>query len=160
MQDSTIKLVTTTTFAAVGVALIVLLAAACSSGGEEAADLGDAEAQIEATGAIPIAGEADFEEEDDGSVSAEIAVEGGPPGIHGVHIHEVGDCGDAGMNAGDRLGELGDMTVDAAGIGLLELSSSDWSVGDGGETDLMGRAVIIVSGTDRIACGVIEADPD
>lgn len=171
-----------------GIAIGLVLGAGCAGegGDEEENGAGDAEAQIEATGAILIAGEADFEAEDDGTVSAQVEVEGAPPGVHGVHIHEVGDCGNAGMNAGDHwnpegaehgmpgsghLGDLGNMTVAEDGIGTLEMVSAAWTVGDGAETDLMGLAVIIHAGEDdfgqpsgnageRIGCGIIEPDLD
>ena len=185
MKDSTIHIVVTTTFACAAAAVILALVAGCSAGGDQE-DLGDAEAQIESTGAIDIAGEGDFEEEEDGTVSVEIAIEGAPPGSHGVHIHETGDCGNAGMNAGDHwnpegvdhgmpgsghLGDLGNLSVDADGVGMIAMASPAWSVGDGSASDLIGKAVIIHAGADdfgqptgnageRIACGVIEVDAD
>lgn len=188
MTRSRIHIAVSFTFVAIGLVLAMLLAAGCevdSGGGEEPA-LGDAEAQIDATGAVPIAGEGDFEQEDDGTVSVEIAVEGAPAGVHGVHIHEIGDCGNGGMNAGDHwnpegtdhgmpgsghLGDLGNMTVGEDGVGVLELSVAEWTVGDGGAADVMGKAVIIHAGEDdfgqpsgnagdRIGCGIIEPDAD
>ena len=186
MKRSTYELAVSTTFLSVGVALGLLLSTGCAVDSAAEPAMGDAEAQIEATGSVGILGEADFEEEEDGTVSAEVAVEGAPPGSHGVHIHEVGDCGNAGMNAGDHwnpedsphgvpgsghLGDLGNIEVGEDGVGTLELSSPAWSVGDGGETDLMGLALIVHAGVDdfgqptgnageRIGCGVIEPDTD
>ena len=110
---------------------------------------------------------------------------GAPPGEHGAHIHEKGDCSDVeAKNAGghwnpadhkhgapspsaSHLGDLGNITVGADGTGRLELVSDEWKIGDGSAKDVVGKALVIHAGPDdlktdpagnsgaRIGCGVI-----
>jgi Cu-Zn family superoxide dismutase len=112
-------------------------------------------------------------------------VEGAPPGEHGAHIHEKGDCSDPeAKNAGghwnpaghhhgappptvSHLGDLGNLKVGEDGTGHLEVTSEGWKIGDGSADDLIGKAIVIHGGPDdlvsdpsgnsgpRIGCGVI-----
>ena len=115
-------------------------------------------------------------------VDAEIAAL--PPGPHGFHIHDKGDCSapDA-MSAGEHFnpaakrhgapgapdrhaGDLGNLNANDYGKATLSLMLDDISVSKG--TDgVTGRAVIVHAGADdlktdptgnsggRVACGVI-----
>jgi superoxide dismutase, Cu-Zn family len=107
-----------------------------------------------------------------------------PPGDHGVHLHQVGDCtaSDAssagphwnpenhqhgGPADGAHLGDLGNLHVDDTGRGLLTFTSPAWSLGDGTDFDILGRALVVHEKADdlvtqpagnagaRIGCGVI-----
>ncbi|MCH9685010.1 MAG: superoxide dismutase family protein [Deltaproteobacteria bacterium] len=108
-----------------------------------------------------------------------------PEGLHGTHIHEVGDCSaEDGTSAGghwnpfgmqhgmlgmgeSHLGDMGNAVVEANGDGLLTITTDQWTVGTGDDTDIIGRAIIVHEGEDdlstmpspgaRIACGVIVA---
>lgn len=102
-----------------------------------------------------------------------------------VHIHEHGDCGNAGNDAHGHwnptksahgkwgqgafhLGDIGNVTLDASGKGSLELETSLWSVGTGETNDVNGKAIMIHDKADdfttqptgnagaRIGCGVIQ----
>lgn len=136
------------------------------------------------SGNMTLAGSAKFSGEK-GSVQVMLAVTGAPPGVHGAHIHETGDCSapDA-MSAGGHwnpqmhmhsmpgamahLGDMGNLTVDAAGSGTLTLTNAAWEVGTGTPMDVIGKAVIIHAMPDdfatqptgnaggRIGCGVIQ----
>jgi len=107
-----------------------------------------------------------------------------PPGQHGIHIHDKGDCSapDA-ASAGEHFnptgkkhgapgtsdrhaGDLGNLSADEYGKATLSLMIDGISVGKG--TDgVIGRAVVIHAGADdlktdpagnsgaRVACGVI-----
>ena len=105
-------------------------------------------------------------------------------GMHGFHIHEKGDCGDAEFkNAGGHFnpaneahgaptdadhhaGDLGNIEIAADGSGALAISSDMLTVGPG-DISVVGRAVILHEKQDdlktqptgdaggRIACGVI-----
>src|SRR5258706_14408090 len=107
-----------------------------------------------------------------------------PPGQHGIHIHDKGDCSapDA-ASAGEHFnptgkkhgapgtsdrhaGDLGNLNADEYGKATLSLMIDGISVGKG--TDgVIGRAVVVHAGTDdlktdpagnsgaRVACGVI-----
>ncbi len=106
-----------------------------------------------------------------------------PPGTHGFHIHENGDCSAAdGSSAGGHfnptgmthggpdaaqhhMGDLGNITADASGSAHYDRVVADFSL-DGPNT-LVGRAVVVHLNADdltsqpagnsgpRIACGVI-----
>lgn len=156
------------------------------SAGPDANQL-DAEAQLVPSSDQTIIGEVDFEPDGD-VIVAVIEVESAPPGQHAVHIHEFGNCGSDGLNAGghwnpqgldhgmpgdeiSHLGDLGNIVVDADGIGAMTFGNPKWTLEDGSPTDLIGHAVIVHAlvddfgqptgnAGDRIACGVINEDPD
>jgi Cu-Zn family superoxide dismutase len=101
-----------------------------------------------------------------------------------VHIHEMGDCGDMGKmahghwnpgnqlhgkwgSAGFHAGDIGNVSLDAAGKGTMELTTDLWSIGGDEKTNILNRSIIVHSGMDdfttqptgnagsRIGCGVI-----
>jgi Cu-Zn family superoxide dismutase len=96
------------------------------------------------------------------TVSLTINITAAPAGEHGIHIHNVGMCGNNGMDAGPHwddtdtgsgnhhvpptgmghLGDLGNITIAAAGTGTLTHSKPEWTMGDGAATDVVGRAII------------------
>ena len=102
-----------------------------------------------------------------------------------VHLHEHGDCGNSGEGAHGHwnptksqhgkwggssfhLGDIGNISLDAQGKGALTLETPLWSIGGDSTKNIVGRAVIVHSGTDdyvtqptgnagsRIGCGVIQ----
>ena len=102
-----------------------------------------------------------------------------------VHIHEHGDCGNAGNDAHGHwnptnskhgkwgsaeyhLGDIGNVKLDASGKGSLKLETDKWSVGTGATNDVSGKGIIVHDGVDdyvtqptgnagsRIGCGPIE----
>lgn len=118
-------------------------------------------------------------------IKAEIS--GLPPGKHGFHIHEYGDCSEPdAISAGDHfsptntshgkpgdkehhLGDMGNIEADAQGNALFELVHQKMSFK--GQNSILGRAVIIHEKPDlftqptgdagaRIACGVIGIEGD
>ncbi|MCS6915592.1 MAG: superoxide dismutase family protein [Myxococcales bacterium] len=121
-----------------------------------------------------------------GRVHVRIEVRTAPPGPHGVHIHEKGDCSDAGfLKAGGHFnpgntphggpgttvrhaGDFGNITVQADGTGVLELETDQITL-DSGPQSVIGRAIIVHERADdlttqptgnsgsRIGCGVISA---
>ncbi len=102
-----------------------------------------------------------------------------------VHIHEHGDCGDAGKAAGGHWnptnadhgkwgsgsfhsGDIGNVSLDANGKGSIDMETDLWSLGGDAKTDILGKSIIVHGGVDdfvsqpsgdagaRIGCGIIE----
>ncbi len=111
-----------------------------------------------------------------------------PPGIHGIHIHEVGNCADLGMAAKGHFnpdksphglypmdgpmkamaGDLGNVTVRDNGSGDFSVFMQGLTIKDG-KYAVNGRSVILHEKKDdftqpggntgaRIACGIIESN--
>ena len=108
-----------------------------------------------------------------------------PGGTHGFHVHETGDCSapDA-SSAGPHFnpgghphghpgqgehhaGDMPNLVADDAGALAVDVVVPGVTLGDGAETDVLGRAVVLHAKADdyatqpsgdsgaRIACGVI-----
>jgi len=118
------------------------------------------------------------------SVTVTAHVEGAPPGTHGLHIHDVGDCSaedftSAGghFNPTDaphgspsdeerHAGDLGNIEIGEDGSGHLELTSTMITLSEG-PNSVVGRGVILHEKADdlvsqptgaagsRLACGVV-----
>lgn len=155
-------------------------AVALSACGKDA----EATANLESKSSSTVTGTASFKEDGD-KVTLTLTVSGATAGTHGAHIHETGDCSAADAtsagghwnptthNHGDpsasehHLGDLGNITIGQDGKGTLTMTMADWKIGDGTAGDVVGKAVVIHSGTDdltsqpsgasgsRVACGVI-----
>ena len=131
-------------------------------------------------------GKATFTELDDGGVRVIVEVSGVPPGKHGVHIHEKGDCSapDA-TSAGDHfnpeghphalpateprhVGDLGNIEVREDGSGHLDAVAPRGTLRAGEPRSFRGRSIIVHAKPDdgsqpsgaagaRIGCGEIGA---
>jgi Cu-Zn family superoxide dismutase len=157
---------------------------ACASA--RAADApAQAKAKIEPRSGSTVTGTATFTELASGGVKVVVHVEKAPPGTHGLHIHEKGDCSDpeaksagghfnptnmphAGpMDGQHHAGDLGNIEIKADGTGDLEITSTMLTVKPGASS-VVGRAVIFHEKADdlktqptgnaggRLACGVIQ----
>lgn len=132
-----------------------------------------------------IKGTATFTETGAG-VEIHVEVDGAPPGTHGFHIHQTGDCSAEDFtSAGGHFnptgvphggpedperhaGDLGNIEIGEDGSGHLMLVSDQITVA-AGPTSVVGKAVILHADPDdlisqptgaagaRLACGVIEA---
>jgi Cu-Zn family superoxide dismutase len=115
-----------------------------------------------------------------GGVHLVARVSGLAPGVHGFHVHEVGDCSapDAssakghfnpeGKPHGNHAGDLPDLTADASGNASLAADVTTISLGEDSK-GVIGRAFVIHADPDdhhsqpagnsgkRIACGVVKA---
>lgn len=108
-----------------------------------------------------------------------------PGGTHGFHVHETGDCSapDAASAGGHfnpgghphghpgqgehHAGDMPNLVADDAGTLMVDVQVPGVTIGDGGGTDILGRALVLHAGADdyssqpagnsgpRIACGVI-----
>lgn len=119
----------------------------------------------------------------DGSVEVQVNLTNVPPGTHGFHIHEKGDCGDNGNAAGGHYnptatphgapdadphhaGDFGNVTADANGNVNTRFTTRSITVAEG-PTTAIGHAIILHANPDdlqtqptgnagaRIACGVV-----
>lgn len=101
-----------------------------------------------------------------------------------VHLHEMGNCGDMGKMAHGHWnptnqqhgkwgsnsfhsGDIGNVSLDAAGKGSLEMETNLWTLGGDEKSNILNRSVIVHGGTDdfttqptgnagsRIGCGAI-----
>ena len=119
-----------------------------------------------------------------GGVRVTVDLTQAPPGLHGIHIHEKGDCSDPqAKSAGDHfapegqlhgfpgdkahhLGDMGNITIGQDGRGRIELILVGANLEPNNPKSLLGRAIILHAERDkgtqptgdaggRIACGVI-----
>lgn len=183
----------------IGVVLVVAMVATVGCGAkEEAVPVAEPEAPPAAVEEAPptataalmpreggtVAGQVTFTEIDSG-VLIVAHITGAPPGTHGFHIHEVGDCSAADFkSAGGHFnptemphgaptdmerhaGDLGNVEVAEDGTVHHEAASSMITVSDG-PASIVGRGVILHAKPDdlesqptgaagpRLACGVVE----
>jgi Cu-Zn family superoxide dismutase len=99
------------------------------------------------------------------TVNMKLTVNGASAGMHGVHLHAVGDCSapDATSAMGHwdppmgmhglptstvhHLGDCGNFEVGADGAGTLMFSNA-WSLGTGEVNDIVGKALIVHANMD------------
>jgi len=107
-----------------------------------------------------LSGKATLTETADG-VKVALALEGLPPGEHGAHVHEKGDCSAAdGSSAGGHfnpasnphalptgtprhLGDLGNVTISPDGKGTLDIVAPGANLKDGDPNSFLGKAIIV-----------------
>jgi Cu-Zn family superoxide dismutase len=119
-------------------------------------------------------------------VKVELTVEHAPPGTHGAHVHEKGDCSAPdGSSAGGHfnpsahphalpansprhLGDLGNIEIGADGTGKLEIVAPGANLKEGDPNSFLGKAIIVHEKKDdggqptgnaggRIGCAEIKA---
>jgi Cu-Zn family superoxide dismutase len=145
----------------------------------------EAKATIEPKSGSHVTGKAVFTQLPSGGVRVEVWIEGAPPGTHGLHIHEKGDCSAPdGTSAGGHFnpagnphagpsapahhnGDLGNIEIGADGKGHLEITSDMLTVAPG-PNSVVGRSIIFHEKADdlktqptgaaggRLGCGVIQ----
>ncbi|MDO6438865.1 superoxide dismutase family protein [Cyclobacterium sp. 1_MG-2023] len=133
-----------------------------------------------------VSGTATFTQTAEGKVKLVLSVNNLSTGKHAVHLHENGDCSAAdatsagghwnpeGEEHGKRgegefhAGDINNLTVGEDGLGSLVMVVDGWSIGDGEDSDILNKAVIIHAEADdftsqpsgaagsRVACGVIQ----
>lgn len=127
-----------------------------------------------------------FQELSDGSVDVTADLTSVPPGVHGLHVHEKGDCSGNGMAAGDdfnpmnmphgspqdeshHAGDLGNVTAGEKGEIHVDVPLNTFSITvHSSTTSVLGRAVVLHANPDdlvtqpdgnsgaRIACGIVQ----
>jgi Cu-Zn family superoxide dismutase len=148
------------------------------------ADAPTAKATLEPRSGSTVMGTATFTELPEGGVRVVVHIDKAPPGTHGLHVHEKGDCSapdatSAGghfnpttmphagpMDAQHHAGDLGNIEIKADGTGDLTITSTMLTV-KSGPNSVVGRAVIFHEKADdlktqptgnaggRLACGVV-----
>jgi Cu-Zn family superoxide dismutase len=142
-------------------------------------------AMLHPTSGSQAVGMVHFQQMSDGSVEVSVDLTNVPPGVHGFHIHDKGDCGDNGNAAGGHFnpmsmphgapdavshhaGDFGNVTADASGKVSTKFTTHSITVAAGANS-VVGHAVILHGNPDdlttqptgnagpRIACGVVEA---
>ena len=132
-------------------------------------------------------GTVEFTQLTDGSVDVKVHLTGVPPGVHGFHVHDKGDCGDNGNAAGGHFnpaasphgapsaashhaGDFGNVTANSNGVVDTSFNTRSITVEDGSKS-VVGHAVILHASPDdlttqptgnagaRIACGVVQRTP-
>lgn len=161
------------------IALLVLTSCASMATGPAAT------ATLAPTSGSTASGTVNLQQMGDGSVEVTVNLTGVPPGVHGFHIHEHGNCGDNGNAAGGHYnptgaphgaphadphhaGDFGNVTADAQGNVSTRFTTRSITVAEGPIT-AVGHAIILHANPDdlttqptgnagaRIACGVVVA---
>jgi Cu-Zn family superoxide dismutase len=118
-------------------------------------------------------------------VKVHVALENVPPGEHGAHVHEKGDCSAPdGASAGGHfnpasnphalpdssprhLGDLGNVTIEGDGKGTIDIVAPGANLKEGDPNSFLGKAIIVHEKKDdggqptgnaggRIGCAVIQ----
>lgn len=139
--------------------LSLILAAGCTAGEPGP----DATAKLSALGASGVSGTIDFTVLADGEVRIDADIKGLTPGMHGMHVHEWGDCSAAdGMSAGGHFnpdmvdhgapnsathhpGDYGNVEADPSGHAVFSLTvdAGTFTITEGDKHNILGRGVIV-----------------
>ena len=141
-------------------------------------------ANLNPSGSQTARGTIHLQDAGDQGVEVKADLVGVPPGVHGFHVHETGDCGNNGQNAGGHFnptgmphgapdavskhaGDFGNVTADANGEVHTQFMTHSISLKEGTPTYAVGRAIVLHANPDdlttqpsgnagaRIACGVV-----
>jgi len=183
------RIVSSVMLAAAGAFVLSCASGATSTSGGTSASAAAAapasgKATLEPKSGSTVRGTATFTEVPSG-VRVQVHIENAPPGTHGLHVHEKGDCSDpeaksagghfnpggmphAGPMAGSRhAGDLGNIEIGANGQGDLDVRTDLLTIKPG-PNSVIGRAVIFHEKADdlttqptgnaggRLACGVVQ----
>jgi superoxide dismutase, Cu-Zn family len=171
--------------ASAGIALVAgALGAMGLAGTASAADAATANAAIESRSGSKVTGKAVFTELPSGGTKIEVWIENATPGVHGIHLHEKGDCSapDASSAGGHfnpsgnphggpaeekhHNGDWGNITVGEDGKGHIVVTSTMLTVKPG-PNSVVGKAVVFHEKADdlktqptgdaggRYGCGVV-----
>ena len=140
--------------------LFVVVAVACASMGSRPA----AVATLAPTSGQTAAGTVRLTQMADGAVDVQVELTGVPPGVHGFHVHDKGDCGDNGNAAG---GHFNPATTEHGSPAAMPHHAGDWgnvTANDAGEvhTRFTTRSVTVAAGANS-AVGhaiILHANPD
>jgi Cu-Zn family superoxide dismutase len=161
------------------IAASLFAAAACTS-----TKLPMGMAMLHPAGSQTARGMVHFQDAGDQGVEVKVDLTGVPAGVHGFHVHETGDCGNNGQNAGGHFnpmnmphgapdavshhaGDFGNVTADDKGEVHTTFTTHSISLKDGQSNFVVGKAVVLHGNPDdlasqpagnagpRISCGVV-----
>jgi len=141
-----------------------------------------ATATLDSTSGSTAKGTVHFQNAGDDGIEVVADLTGVPPGVHGFHVHEKGDCGNNAQNAGGHFnpnsmvhgapdavshhaGDFGNVTADDKGEVHARFTTHSISINTGANA-VVGHAVVLHGNPDdlvsqpagnagpRIACGV------
>lgn len=141
-------------------------------------------AMLHPAGSQTARGMVHFQDAGDAGVEVKVDLFGVPAGVHGFHVHEKGDCGNNGQNAGGHFnptgmihgapdaashhaGDFGNVTADDKGEVHTTFTTHSISLKEGQSNNAIGHAVVLHANPDdltsqpagnagaRIACGVV-----
>ena len=144
-----------------------------------------ATATLDATSGSTAKGTVHLTDVGDGNVEVQADLTGVPPGVHGFHIHEKGDCSNNAQAAGGHFnptgmihgapdavshhaGDWGNVTADEKGEVHAKFTTHSVSLKSGDATYAGGHAIVLHANPDdltsqpsgnagaRIACGVVQ----
>ena len=162
--------------ALIAISTLVLVSCRSGRGAMATATLNPSEGQT-AKGTVH------FQDVGDGTAEVVVDLTGVPPGEHGFHVHDKGDCGNNGANAGPHFdpthmvhgdpqaqshhaGDFGNVTANANGEVHTHFETHSVTVKEG-MLSVVGHAVVLHGNPDdlvsqpsgnagpRIACGVV-----
>ena len=168
------------TLKSISLCLILAMFTACEQFDLGGGDAQEASASVSGLDGNDVSGTAHFTETDDG-VRLVLHLENLSPGEHGVHLH-TGTCDNIGghwnptnephgLRGADNTfhrGDIGNIAIGKDGKGTLTLTADDWTIGGSGDTNIVGRLVIVHAGTDNyvtqpggssgptIGCGTVQ----
>jgi Cu-Zn family superoxide dismutase len=145
----------------------------------------EARARLQSAAGQDVQSEVLFQETDEG-VRVKVVARGLTPGVHGFHVHEVGDCSAPNFESAgahfapddhphgapgpsSHAGDLGNIEADANGTVETEVMARRVEL-KAGPRSIAGRAIVIHAQPDdltsqpsgnagaRVACGVIELE--
>lgn len=145
----------------------IALAGCAGSGANSGANSSPVMAVMQPTAGNSAAGTVGFRQQGD-QIMVAVKLSGLPPGLHGFHIHEKGDCSapDAtsagghfnptGQQHGDPMhaehhgGDFGNLTAAADGTAVIDLTlpASQVSLSSGPANSIIGRGLIVHSAPD------------
>ncbi|CAI5493341.1 unnamed protein product [Closterium sp. Naga37s-1] len=123
------------------------------------------------TGSSGVSGTVTFSQEGSGPTEVSASVAGLTPGLHGFHVHKLGDLSNGCMSTGPHFnpagkthgapgdaerhaGDLGNLVANESGVATVSLT--DLQIPLSGPNSVLGRAVVVHADADDLGKGGVE----
>ncbi|CAI5958810.1 unnamed protein product [Closterium sp. NIES-64] len=123
------------------------------------------------TGSSVVSGTVTFSQEGSGPTEVSATVAGLTPGLHGFHVHKLGDLSNGCMSTGPHFnpagkthgapgdserhaGDLGNLVANESGVATVSLT--DLQIPLSGPNSVLGRAVVVHADADDLGKGGVE----